>query len=140
MLGLVTTNSPCPMISKSSIHEKERGGFRIKMEASQISLPEKKVKVIVEKLARDGSLKEPPICIFSRRNLGISHLKRSCGNMPLKIRRPNISAQKVQCEDVSEVIKVYSYQCTSKNIKTKRCQGAGTMLKRTRIWKQQTVK
>ena len=53
MMGLVATNSPCAMISKSSIHEKERGGFSIKMEASQISLPEKKVKAIVEKLARD---------------------------------------------------------------------------------------
>ena len=119
MMGLVATNSPCPMISKSSIHEKERGGFRIKMEASQISLPEKKVKAIVEKLVRGRSLKEPPICIFSGRNLGISHLKCSCGNMPLKIRRPNISAQKVHGEDVSEVIKVSSYQCPSKNIKTK---------------------
>ena len=69
-MGLVATNSPCPMISKSSIHEKGRGGFRIKMEASQISLPEKRVKVVVEKLARD-------ICIFSGPNLGISHLKRS---------------------------------------------------------------
>ena len=100
MMGLVATNSPCPMISKSSIHQKERRGFRIKMEASQISLPEKKVKAIVEKLARDRSLKEPPICIFSGRNMGISsgrnvgisHLKRSCGNKPLKIKRPNISA------------------------------------------------
>ena len=87
MLGLVTTDSPCPMISKSSIYEKERGWFRIKMEASQISLPEKKVKFTVEKLARDRSLKEPPICIFFGRNLGISHLKRSCGNILLKIRR-----------------------------------------------------
>ena len=29
--------------------------------------------------------------------------------MPMKIRRPNISAQKVQGEVVSEVIKVYAY-------------------------------
>ena len=71
MMGLVATNSPCPMISKYSIHEKKRG-FHIKMEASQISLPEKKVKAIFERLARDRSLKEPPICIFSGRNLGIS--------------------------------------------------------------------
>ena len=89
------------------------------MEASQISLPKKKVKAIVEKLARDRSLKEPPICVFSGRNLDISHLKCSCGNMPLKITRPNIFAQKLHSEDVSEVIKVSSYQCTSKNIKTK---------------------
>jgi len=107
MMGLVATNSPCPMISKSSTHEKERGGFRIKMEASQNSLPQKKVKAIVEKLARDRSLKEPPICIFSGGNLAISHLKRFCGNMLLKIRRPNISTQKVHGEDVSEVIKVF---------------------------------
>ena len=64
MMGLVATNSPCPLISKYSIHEKERGWFRIKMEASQIILPEKKVKAIVENLARDRSLKEPPICTF----------------------------------------------------------------------------
>lgn len=118
MMGLVATNSPCPMISKSSINEKERGGFHIKMEASQISLPEKKVRAIVEKLARDRSLKEPPICIFSGRNLGISHLKRSCENMPLKIRRPSISSQKVHGEDVSEV-KVSAYQCTSKELQDK---------------------
>jgi len=66
MMGLVATNSPCPMISKSSIHEKGRGGFHIKMEASHISLAEKKVKAIVEKLARDRSLKEPPVCIYFR--------------------------------------------------------------------------
>jgi len=112
------------------------------MEASHISLAEKKVKAIVEKLARGRALKKPPICIFYGRNLGISHLKHSCGNMPLKIRRPNIYAQKVHGEDVSEVIKVSAYQCNSTNFKAKRCQGAGTMLKRkrTRIWKQQTVK
>lgn len=123
MMGLVTTNSPCPMMSKSSIHEKERGGIHIKMATSQISLPEKKVKAIVEKLARDRSLKEPPICIFSGRNLGISHLQRSCDNMPLKIRRPNISAQKVHGEDVSEVIKVSAYQCTSKELQDKMMSG-----------------
>ena len=88
MMGLVA-NSPCPMISKSSIHENERGGFCIKMEATQ-----KKVKAIVEKLARDRSLKEPPVCIFSGHNLGISHLKRSCDNMPLKIMGPNIFTRK----------------------------------------------
>jgi len=82
------------MISKSSIHEKEKGGFHIKMEATQISLPEEKVKAIVEKLARDRSLKEPPVCIFSGHNLGISHLKRSCDNMPLKIMGPNIFTRK----------------------------------------------
>ena len=40
--------------------------------------------------------------------MGIPHLKRSCGNMPLKIiRRPNISTHKVHGEDVSEAIKVF---------------------------------
>lgn len=129
MMGIVTTNSPCPMISKSCIHEKERGGFHIKMAASQVSLPENKVKAIVEKLAGDRSLKEPPICIFSECNLGISHIKHSCDNMPLKIRCPNISAQKVLGEDVSEVIKVSSYQCTPKELQEKMMSGGWNNVK-----------